>query len=468
MRGPNLRWWTAVFSVVVFALSACVADDGAHAAPPKPNIIVILADDMGYGDLGVTGQKHFTTPRLDRMAREGLLFTQFYAGSTVCAPSRATLLTGQHTGHIHQRGNGNVAFRRDPHDLTLATRLKQAGYHTAMIGKSGVACDSDDGHLPNDKGFDHFFGFSAHLAAHRYYPRELWRNGEKVAFPDNSERAGTQYSGDLFLEETLIYLEQQRAGPFFLHLALQQPHADMAAPEAYRARFVGRFDEAPYPPGQHYRAETHPAATYAAMMTYLDESVGRILDKLSELGIAENTLVLFASDNGPHQEGGYHYDMHNSNGPFRGGKRDLYEGGLRVPLIAWWPGTIAPGQQSDHIAAMWDIAPTALELAGLAIPEEMDGVSLLPTFIGQPDRQTIHPWLYWEFHEQGGKQAVRMGRWKGVRLNVHRDRNGPIELYDLETDPGETTNVAADHPEVVAEIARIMTEAHTPGELFRF
>ncbi len=435
----------------------------------RPNIIFILADDMGYGDLSILGQKNFTTPNLDNMAEEGMILTDHYAGSTVCAPSRATLLTGQHTGHVYQRGNGRIEFRPDPHDITIATRLKEAGYHTAMIGKSGVACNSVNASLPNEKGFDHFFGFLAHAAAHRFYPTELIRNGKTVTYPQNNGRRGEIYSGDLFLEDTLNYLDErsQSKQPFFLHFALQQPHADLSVPEEFRHPFLNKYEEQQRPRGGYTR-QRHPAATYAGMIAYVDHTVRRILQKLRELRIEKNTLVIFSSDNGSYSEGGYHYSMHNSNAPFRGGKRDLYDGGIRVPTLAWWPDTITPGSRSDHVSAFWDFAPTALELAGLSIPKEMDGTSYLPTLAGEPNRQKKHHYLYWEFYEQGGKQAVRYGPWKGIRLNVQRDRHGPIELYNIVKDPGETHNLAEQHPDIVRKIDGFMDEAHTTPEHSRF
>lgn len=442
----------------------------------RPNIVFILVDDLGYGDLSVTGQENFQTPNLDRMASEGLLFTNHYAGSTVCAPSRAALLIGNHTGRLYQRGNqkqggGEIEMRRNPHDLTIASRLQHAGYHTAMIGKSGVACNSDDATLPNEKGFDHFFGYLAHVDAHRHYPRELVRNGETITYENNHGKEGEQYAGDLVLAEARGYLRERAEAdePFFLHLSINQPHADLAAPAEYRERFVGEFDdEQPHPEGQHYRAETHPKATYAGMVTYVDDAVGQVLAELRELGLAENTLVIFSSDNGSYTEGGYHYKMHRSNGPFRGGKRDMYEGGIRVPTIAWWPGTVEGGRRSDHVSAFWDFPATALELAGLEVPRSMDGVSYVPTLLGNDEGQAKHDYLYWEFHEQGGKQAVRIGDWKGVRLNVYADREGPIELYNLAEDPAEQHNVAAEHEQVVQRIAEIMREAHEPAEHFEF
>ena len=437
----------------------------------RPNIIFILADDMGYGDLSILGQKNFQTPNLDRMVQEGLFLGNHYAGSTVCAPSRATLLTGQHTGHVWQRGNGPIEFRPDPKDITIATRLKDAGYHTAMIGKSGVACVSDDPTLPNRKGFDHFFGFLCHVAAHRYFPPALYRNGKKINFPNNKGKDGDVYSGDLILDDALNYIHNRgKSGqPFFLHLALQQPHADLYAPQEFRAPYLNRFDERPFG-GNHYRPQSHPAATYAAMIQYIDHSVRRVLQKLRQLNIEKDTLVIFSSDNGSHHVGGYHYSMLGSNGPFRGGKRDFYDGGIRVPTIAWWPETIEPGSRSDHLSAFWDFAPTALELAGLPIPDKIDGISYVPTLLGQPEQQQQHTYLYWEFYESHGKQAVRYGNWKGIRLDVMKDRHGPLKLYNLEEDPGETKDVSKQHPDIVQKIAGFMIQAHQTPEFegFRF
>jgi len=435
----------------------------------KPNIIFILADDMGYNDLSFTGQENFQTPALDRMAGEGVFLTNHYAGSTVCGPSRAALLTGNHTGRVYQRGNGMIEFRPDPHDITIATRLKQAGYHTAMIGKSGVGVNSSNAELPNKKGFDHFFGFLAHAAAHRFYPQELYRNGEVVNYPQNDGHTGEIYSGDVFLDDALHYLDEQgsKNRPFFLHLAIQQPHADLSAPDEFREPFLGRFEENPRRFGG-YRQTEHPAATYAAMIVYVDHTVRRVMQKLKELGIEENTLVIFTSDNGSYSEGGYHYSMHNSNSPFRGGKRDLYDGGIRVPTIAWWPGTIPAGTKTDHISAFWDFPATALDLAGKEIPAEMDGISYLPALLGKEDKQKKHEYLYWEFYEQGGKQAVRYGQWKGIRLNVRRDNHGPIELYNIVEDPAESVNLADQFPDIVSRIAAFMKDAHETPEFDGF
>jgi arylsulfatase A-like enzyme len=432
-------------------------------AAERPNIVFILADDLGYGDLGCYGQKNFATPNIDRMAAEGLRFTQHYAGSTVCAPSRACLMTGQHTGRGWQRANGGPGLRPDPHDVTVARLLKDAGYQTALIGKSPFIRD-DQGRSPNAKGFDHFFGYSGHSAAHRYYPESLWRNGEKVLYQDNQGKEGQQYSSDLFVKDALNWLDEHAGGPFFLHLALQQPHADLSVPQKWREPFLGKFEETPTDSGQ-YRQEPNPKATFAGMVTHLDDAVGQVLGKLRELGIAENTLVLFSSDNGAMSEGGWSREHFNSSGPLRGGKRDLYEGGIRVPLIAWWPESIRAGGTTDHVSAFWDFVPTACEAAQIEAPKDTDGLSYLPTLTGQGE-QPQHDYLYWEFHEQGGKQAVREGDWKAVRLKVHTQPETPLKLYHLPSDLGETRNVAREHPEIVARMRQLMRDAHVDTDRF--
>ena len=448
-------------ATAVLVAAVADADDSQ-----KPNIIWIVADDLGYNDLSCMGQKNFQTPCIDAMAQNGMKFTQFYAGSTVCAPSRACFLTGQHTGHVYQRFNGDVSFREDPLDYTIASRLQTAGYKTAMIGKSGLSCRSDDGALPNRKGFDHFFGFISHGAAHRYYPKKMFRNGKAVKYENNHHKEGAVYSGDEFIHESLQWIDQQKAEPFFLHMSLQQPHADLQVPDEYRQRFIGKFKEKPGG-GSHYRREEHPKATVAAMITYLDESIGKVVDKIDELGLSERTLILVTSDNGPHSEGGHRPENLDSNGPLRGGKRDFYEGGIRVPLIVYWPSKIAAGSTSDLICAFWDFPATACELAGIDPPKVTDGVSLVPT-LTHTGTQQQHDHLYWEFYERGGKQAVRAGDWKAVRLNVGKRPNGPLELYNLANDIGEKNDVASQHPDIVKRMAAIMKSEHTPSEIVTF
>ena len=450
-------------NVLAFAGAALVAAGLAA----KPNIVYILTDDLGWGDLSCYGQTHWTTPRLDRMASEGMLFTQAYAGNTVCAPSRAALLTGNHSGRVWQRGNGAVQFRRDPEDITIATRLRDLGYATAMIGKSGVACNSNDATLPNDKGFEHFYGLLSHSAAHRNYPRRVVRNGEFIELPGNRGQTGTTYANELWVNDAIEWIGKNHEEPFFLHLSITPPHADLTVPERYMEPFRGRFEETPVTTGGYFH-QAEPRAAYAGMIAFIDESVGRVLDTLVELGVDDETVVFLTSDNGPHYEGGADADFFDSNGPFRGGKRAMFEGGIRTPQLVWWPGTIEAGSTSDLITAFWDFAPTALDLAGAPIPRSMDGISIAPTLRGDNAGQARHKYLYWEFYEQGGKQAVRMDDWKGIRRNVNQDRNAPIELYDLNRDPGELTDVSADHPDVVRRIAAAMDEAHTPSPIFAF
>ncbi|QDU88546.1 Arylsulfatase [Pirellulimonas nuda] len=457
------------FCLLAITLTANANPGQAASADEQSriNIVFILADDLGYGDLGCYGQRHFKTPNLDRLAEGGMMFTDHYAGSTVCAPSRACLLTGQHTGHVFQRFNGPVQFRPDPQDTTVARVLSDAGYHTGMIGKSGLSCNSPDGTLPNRKGFDFFYGYTSHEEAHRYYPKFLWKNGRRVEFPGNSGQQGDVYSGDVFRDAAMAYLEENANRPFFLHLALQQPHADLAVTERWKTPFLGHFEEIPFE-GDHYRAEPNPKATFAGMVTYLDHTVGLVIEKLEELGIADNTLVIFSSDNGAMSEGGWSSEYFNSSGPLRGGKRDMYEGGIRVPTIAYWPGTIAPSSKTSHVSAFWDFAPTAFELAGIEASYELDGISYAPTLLGRDAEQAKHDHLYWEFYEKGGKQAVRWGKWKGVRLDVSLDRDGPIELYDLSTDLGEANDIASQHPQVVAHIEQLMRSAHVESEIVSF
>lgn len=419
----------------------------------RPNIVFFLADDLGYGDLGVYGQRRIPTPHLDRMARDGMRFTQHYAGCTVCAPSRGCLLTGLHTGHSFIRGNGPVQLREDPQDRCVARMLKEVGYRTALIGKSGLSGNVDDGAHPLRKGFDRFYGFVSHEAAHRHYPTDLFDDGRRVTLPGNRGKDGSDYADALFLERALEFVGESDRRPFFLHVASTLPHADLAAPEAFRAPFRGRFPETPFA-GGHYRAEPAPRATYAGMVSFLDHMVGALRERLRTLGIARDTLFLFASDNGAMQEGGYSPEFFRSSGTLRGGKRDLYEGGIRTPLIAAWPGSVAAGARTDLVSAFWDFPATACELAGAPSPTPTDGISYAPTLLGKPGEQRRHESLYWEFHEQGGKRAVRWGDWKAVQRDVERRPDGPIEIYDLRRDPGERHDLATRRPEVVAEARR--------------
>ncbi|MDB4412142.1 arylsulfatase [Akkermansiaceae bacterium] len=439
---------------------------GSLFSAQKPNIIYILADDLGYGDLGCYGQKVIQTPNLDRMAAEGLRFTRHYSGSTVCAPSRSALLEGKHTGHIYVRGNGSLQMRQDPHEPIFPAALQKAGYHTALIGKSGLGCNTDDAPLVNGKGFDHFLGFTSHTAAHFYYPKYLWKNGKKVTYPKNTLHGGDNYSSDVVMAETMTYLDQQKDGPFFLHLALQIPHASLRAKEEWKEKYRPILKEIPRKTNQdkfHYSDEAEPKTTFAAMISYMDHNIGLILKKLQDLGIAENTLVIFSSDNGAMNEGGHKRTSFNSSGSLRGGKRDLYEGGIRVPTIAWWPGTIQPKRTTDHLSAFWDLSPTFRELAGAAPQADTDGFSLVPTLKGNGE-QKKHSSLYWEFFEGGGKRAILKDEWKLILFNTNKNKSPKAELYHLTKDPAEKNNLADKHPEKVASLTTLMNQARTPSE----
>lgn len=439
----------------------CARARGA-AAPARPNILFIMTDDHATQAISCYGSNRNQTPNLDRMAKEGMIFTNHYAGSTVCAPSRCCLMTGLHTGHAYIRGNDRIPLR--PQDVTVAELMKQAGYATGLIGKWGLG-EPDTTGIPNRKGFDSWFGYLNQQHAHNYYPDYLWRNEEKVPLANEVEPVGAaggvatkrvQYSHDLFASEALAFLDRNRRRPFFLYLALTIPHANNESkPDGMEVPSYGPYANRDWP---------NPQKGHAAMITRMDRDIGRLFDRLKALGLDEKTLVLFSSDNGPHKEGGADPAFFDSSGGLRGIKRDLYEGGIRVPLIARWPGRIAAGSGSDHVSAFWDLLPTCCELAGVPTPKETDGISFLPTLLGQPQRQRQHPYLYWEFHEQGKKRAVRMGHWKGVRLNVAKDPQGPIELYNLAEDPGERNNVASRYPEVVARIATILASARIPSQ----
>jgi arylsulfatase A-like enzyme len=423
------------------------------ASVKPPNVILILADDLGYGDLGCYGQKEIRTPNLDRLAAEGLRFTQCYAGSTVCAPSRCALMTGRHTGHCTIRGNALVPLRRE--DRTVAEVLQDAGYTTGLIGKWGLGEAGSTG-VPNRKGFDYFFGYLNQVHAHDYYPNYLWRDQTQVPLVTYDVKDGvaikrSPYSHDLFAREALTFLEQHREQPFFLYLAFTIPHANNE-----RGRSEGNGMEVPSDGPYSEKPWPQPQKDHAAMITRLDADVGRILQRLRELHLEDNTIVFFSSDNGPHKEGGGDPQFFSSSGPLRGYKRDLTEGGIRVPMIVRWPGKIKTGSVSDQVWAFWDFLPTVSELTGAKTPSGLDGVSQAPTLLGTGE-QKPHEFLYWEFHEQGFKQAVRMGDWKAIRLKL----GGPLELYDLKSDLGEKTNVAAKHPEIVAKMEAYMKGART-------
>jgi len=475
MMSKLLRKWRGAGRALLLWLAATPAFVSCYAqtsSPPtadmrRPSIVFILADDLGYGDLGCYGQAKIKTPNLDRLAAEGMRFTQFYAGSTVCAPSRCALMTGLHTGHALIRGNAKVALR--PQDLTVAEVLQQAGYRTGLVGKWGLGNEQTTG-VPQKKGFDEFLGYLDQVHAHDYYPDHLWRYDPpgpgKAGYEgrrDLSENQGGQqglYVHDLFTAAALNFLQINKPDrfnnhrPFFLYLAYTIPHANneegKRTGNGMQVPSDAPYSEQPWP---------QPEKNKAAMITRMDADIGRLLDKLQELKIADNTVVFFTSDNGPHKEGGVDPQFFQSSGPLRGLKRDLYEGGIRVPLIVRWPARIKRGALNDQPWAFWDFLPTAAQIAQAKTPERIDGRSLLPALLGQPQTNR-HEFFYWEFHERGFQQAARFGDWKAVRPRV----GGPLELYDLKSDPGEKADVADKNPQVVAKLEDYLKTARTESE----
>ena len=460
--------------------ASCQGPQQKVEEPQKPNIVYILADDLGYGDLSCYGQTHFQTPNIDKMASEGMLFTQHYAGTSVCAPSRSSLMTGQTTGHTPIRGNKEVKpegqWPIPDSTYTMAEMLKQAGYVTGGFGKWGLGYPGSEGE-PNKQGFDEFFGYNCQRLAHNYYPAYLWDNEQKVMFDGNTGDQFAQYAADTIHQRALQFIEKNKDKPFFLYYPSTIPHAELLLPEKYKEKYEGKFlpeksykGAEPGDPGFRtgsYGTQPESHAAFAAMVTHLDKQVGDVLNKLKELGLDKNTIVIFTSDNGPHLEGGADPDYFNSNGPLRGYKRDLYEGGMREPMIAWWPGKIQAGSKTDHVSAFWDVMPTVAELVGATTPTYIDGISILPTLLGKSG-QKEHDYMYWEFHEQGGRQALRQGDWKLVRYNVTRPGKTTTELYDLSNDIGEQHNVAEQHPEKVKELMDLMKSARVNSEVFPF
>jgi arylsulfatase A-like enzyme len=417
------------------------------ATAAAPNVIFILADDLGYGDPGCFGQQKIKTPSIDKLAQEGTRFTQAYAGCTVCAPSRCTLMTGLHTGHCPIRGNREIQPEGQepmPADtFTVAHLMKRAGYTTGLIGKWGLGYPGSVS-TPDKMGFDYFFGYNCQAKAHEYYPEYLWRNNDKVML------GGKSYSHDLMADDALEFVRSNKARPFFLYLAFTIPHAKLQVPD------LGAYANETWP---------EPEKKFAAMITRMDKDIGRLMSLLRELGLDEKTLVFFASDNGAMEgaaegKGGHKASFFQSSGPLRGVKRDMYEGGLRSPSIARWPGKIKAGATSQQVWTFWDFLPTMAELVGTPLSTKLDGISILPALL---EAKTLeHPPLYFEFHERGFTQAARMGDWKAVRLGSKK----PIELYDMKTDLAEKHDVAADHPKVVQRFADFLKSARADSALW--
>jgi arylsulfatase len=503
--------WGVTLLILISGACTHEVDRGLDEEALPPNIIFILADDLGYNELGCYGQEKIETPNIDTLAQQGMRFTQHYAGSPVCAPSRCVLMTGKHTGHAYVRSNDEWGERGDVWDfakavddptlegqrpipadtVTVAKLLQAAGYKTACVGKWGLGAPFTEG-VPNRQGFDFFFGYNCQRQAHTYYPRHLWKNEEKVwmnnelvvpntkldegADPNDPESYAKfnlrDYSPALMLEEALGFIESSKEQPFFLYFASPIPHNPLQAPKKWVDYYSEKLgQEEPYLGDRGYFPHQVPHAAYAAMVSYLDEQVGQIVKKIQQSGLQENTLVLFSSDNGPTYSGGADSAFFDSARPFKCeygyGKGFVHEGGIRVPMIAKWPGHIQPGTESDHISAFWDILPTLCDIAGANVPDGIDGISFVPALTGLGTQAQHHEFLYWEFPSYEGQQAVRMGDWKGIRKGIFNG-NLEIELYDLKTDIQEQNNLASEHPEIVAKMEEIMKREHVPSTVDRF
>jgi arylsulfatase A-like enzyme len=454
-----------IFRLLIFVV---LAGAGANA-DDRPNLIWIMADDLGYGDLGCYGQKTILTPNLDRMAREGMRFTHFYAGATVCAPSRSVLMTGQHQGHTRVRGNAGpknpAAQALRAEDVTVARVLKDAGYNTALIGKWGLGdAGAAESGLPRRQGFDRFLGFLNQVHAHNHFPDYVWDNDSQRQLPNVVTPVGEAgggyateprvYADDLFADEAIDFAKQHKSRPFFLYWSMVVPHANNE-----RTRVLKNGAEVPDYGPYADRDWPEPDKGQAAMITRLDGHVGRMLDELKRLGIAEKTLVIFTSDNGPHNESNHNLARFQPAGPLSGTKRSLTDGGIRVPCIAWWPGKVKAGAEPAHVAYFGDWMATAAELAGAKAPANCDSISFAPTLLGREGEQRKHEFLYWEFHEGGFKQAALYdGRWKGIRTG---GPNSPLALYDQENDIAEKTDVAAKHPAIAEKVVTYLDTARS-------
>ncbi|PKQ61344.1 arylsulfatase [Labilibaculum filiforme] len=477
----KIRLLLSALAISVSFVSCSAGKEKKEQEVKKPNIIYILADDLGYGDLSCYGQEKFETPNIDQLAGRGMKFTQHYCGSAVCAPSRSTLLTGMHTGHTPIRGNkeleteGQTAIPAST--LTLAEVMKTAGYTTGMFGKWGLGFTGSEGD-PNKQGFDEFYGYNCQRMAHRYYPPYLWHNQEKAYLEGNDWTNMVTYAPDKIQEAAIQFIEANKDKPFFAYVPFTLPHAELISPDDSLAKmFEGKFvEDNVYTADDSYASDYGPAietykycpqkapyATFATMISRMDAYVGQIVAKLEELGIAENTIVMFASDNGPHTEGGANPEFFNSAGGLRGVKRDLYEGGVRSPFIVVWPNKIKAGTVSNHISAFWDVLPTCAAIADVKPTSTIDGISFLPELLGEGN-QKKHDYLYWEFGIQGGRQAVRMGDWKAVVYNLKKQ--GEMQLFNLADDVAETSNIAGQHPDIVAQMKGIMAKEHVDSEIF--
>ena len=493
-----------LFSATVFSLFSFSA--GKSEKKKKPNIIFILADDLGYAELGAYGQKKIETPNIDMLAKDGMMFMQHYAGAPVCAPSRCVLLTGKHLGHSQVRGNDEWASRGKvwnyramiadstlegqrpiaDNTVTIGKLLQKAGYKTAAFGKWGLGAPQTNA-IPTKQGFDYFYGINCQRMAHTYYPVHLWENDHRVHLDNDTVAPHTKldkgadpydlksyakfhlkdYAPELIFQHITKFVDKNKSTPFFVYWATPIPHAPLQAPQRWVDYYVKKFgDEKPYLGNRGYFPCRYPHATYAAMVSYLDENVGKLVKQLKDLGIYDNTLIIFTSDNGPTYNGGTDSPWFDSAHPFRSergyGKGFVYEGGIREPMIAEWPGKIKPGSKTDIISAFYDVLPTLCDVAGVKKPKDTDGISFYPTLIGKKQKQ--HEFLYWEFPEYGGQLAVRMGKWKAVCKEMRKKNNFTFELYDLDNDPTESHDVAAEHPEVIKKVKKIIKKEHVQSE----
>lgn len=474
----------------IFPVLLCMFNP-LQAQKTKPNIIYIYADDMGYGELGCYGQQKIKTPHLDKLAKEGMRFTQHYTSAPVCAPARAMLMTGKHAGHAYIRGNYELGGFTDETEggqmplpegtFTIAQMMKNAGYVTGIIGKWGLGMNYNTGN-PNKQGFDYYYGYLDQKQAHNFYPTHLWENGkwdtlnnpsfmvhQRIAegSPDSAfeKFKGKDYAVTKMAEKTLAFIKQNKNKPFFLYLPYTGPHVALQAPDEAVKEYIGQFDEKPYYGDKGYAPCKYPLSTYAAMITYMDKQVGRIMALLKELKLDENTIVMFSSDNGTtFDAGGVNAAYFNLTGGLRGRKQDLYEGGIREPFIARWPGKIPAGRIANHISVQYDLMATLSQLTG-AKTWVNDGISFLPTLLGNNKQQKQHKFLYFEFPEKTGQVAIRMGSWKGVKSNMKKNKNAPWELYNLATDEQETTDVATQHPELVKRFEEILKQQRQPSHL---
>lgn len=481
MQSKNLLVLLAICLMVPFLFSSAFAQSNR-----RPNIIYIYADDLGYGELGCYGQSKIQTPHLDRLAREGMRFTQHYSSAPVCAPARCMLMTGKHPGHSYIRGNYELGGFEDEleggqmplHEgaYTIATMLKEKGYATGMIGKWGMGVVGTTG-SPLQHGFDYYYGYLDQKQAHNYYPTHLWENDRRISLnnpvfnvhtrldrksatdEDFKKFIGKEYAPELMTAKAMNFINTHQQQPFFLYLPYTLPHLALQVPEKYLSKYAGKMGDSAYYGEKGYAPCLMPRATYAAMISFLDEQVGQLLEKLKQLGLEEETIVFFSSDNGTSLSAGVDPVYFNSTAGLRGLKMELYEGGIRVPFVARWPGKIPANTSSDHISVQYDLMASLAELTGIQT-KATDGISFLPTLLGKNSQQKKHASLYFEYPENGGQIAVRLDRWKGVKKNMRKDPRAEWELYDLSSDPFEKNNLAAQNPTIIQKISEIAFREH--------